>query len=73
MFKKNHYETFTCDRCGKNESIYTGPHGMILRAMLTGIPGWITVILQDDQGYNQDFSFCSVKCTRKWLKKNAKV
>ena len=73
MFKKTHIQSFECMRCGKMESVYTGPHGMVFRAMIVGIPGWINVIAQNKDGFNEDYTFCSVKCTRKWLKKNAKA
>lgn len=59
-------ETFICRQCGKMEIVDHGPHSMVIRAMY-GIPiEWIAVSAKEDQGI-----FCSKKCARKWIKKNA--
>lgn len=67
MFLKNsHSETYICRKCGKMQVINLGPHGMAVRAMY-GIPKeWIHVSLMKDEGI-----FCSKKCAKKWISKNA--
>lgn len=61
-------ETYICRQCGKLEIVDFGPHGTAFRAMYSGgVPTeWIAVYAKIDQGI-----FCSKKCARKWLKKNA--
>lgn len=67
MFRRSmNSETYICRKCGKVEVVDFGPHGMAFRAMY-GVPmEWIAVSVKDDEGI-----FCSKRCARKWIKKNA--
>ena len=66
FLSRSNSETFVCRQCGKVEVINYGPHAMAIRAMY-GMPAeWIQVNAKEDEGI-----FCSKKCARKWIKKNA--